>query len=133
MANESPRTVSQETTESVTTNDKTNPRPSTGTFSSAINTAALTTAQGEVKQKINTKNNILMGLYLNPQGDYTKRGNAKKVQEISKARGFVCAKGERGCGVGFCYMTGGGGKGLPLSSIMNRERGGQNIAIKSVT
>ena len=133
MANESLPTVSQETTESVTINDKTNPRPSTGTFSSAINTAALTTAQGEVKQKINTKNNILMGLYLNPQGDYTKRGNAKKVQEISKARGFVCAKGERGWGVEFCYMTGWGGKGLPLCSVMKRERGGQNIAIKYVT
>ena len=36
-----------------------------------------------------------MRLYWNPQGDYTKRGNAKKVQDISKARGFVCAKGER--------------------------------------
>ena len=98
MANESLLTVSQETTESVTINDRTNPRTLTVTFSSAINTAALTTAQGEVKQKINTKNNILMGLYLNPQGDYTKRGNANKVQDIFKARGFVCAKGERAWG-----------------------------------
>ena len=77
------------------------PSTLTGTFSSVINTAALTTAQGEVKRKINTKNNMLMGLYWNPQGDYTKRGNAKKVQDIPKARGFVCAKGERGWGVEF--------------------------------
>ena len=45
-----------------------------------------------------------MGLYWNPQGDYTKRGNAKKVQDISKARGFVCAKGERGWG-GRVFVT----------------------------
>ena len=45
----------------------------------------------------------------------------------------MCAKRERGWELEFCYMTGGGGKGLPLCSVMKRERGDQNIAIKSVT
>ena len=98
MANESPRTVSQETTESVTTNDKTNPRPSTGTFSSAINTAALTTAQGEVKQKINTKNNILMGLYLNPQGDYSREVTLRKYKKYLKPEVLCVRRGKEGVG-----------------------------------
>ena len=96
MANESPRTVSQETTESVTTNDKTNPRPSTGTFSSAINTAALTTAQGEVKQNINTNSNILMGLYLNPQGDYSREVTLTKYMKYLKPEVLCVRRGKEG-------------------------------------
>ena len=98
MANESPRTVSQETTESVTTNDKTNPRPSTGTFSSAINTAALTTAQGEVKQNINTKSNILMGLYLNPQGYHSREVTLRKYKKYLKPEVLCVRRGKEGVG-----------------------------------
>ena len=98
MANESLPTVSQKTTESVTINDKTNPRPSTGTFSSAINTAALTTAQGEVKQKINTKSNILMGLYLNPQGDYSREVTLRKYKKYLKPEVLCVRRGKEGGG-----------------------------------
>ena len=63
MTNESLPTISQETTESVTTNDKTNPQPSTETPLSTNNTATRTPAQDEVKQKINTESNILAGSY----------------------------------------------------------------------
>ena len=53
MTNESLLTISQEITESVTTNDKSNPQPSIETPVCTTNTAAPTPAQEEVKQKIN--------------------------------------------------------------------------------
>ena len=62
VTNESLPTVSQETTESVTINDRTNPQPSTET-PPTTNTAAPTHAQEKVKQKISTENDILVGLY----------------------------------------------------------------------
>ena len=62
MANESVLTESQETTQSVTINDRTNLQTSTGTFSSVINTAALTTAQG----KLNNQKQYTDGLILEP-------------------------------------------------------------------
>ena len=62
MTNESLSTKSQETTESVTINDKTKPHPSTEAPPSTTNTAAPTPPQEEVKQKINIENDILMGL-----------------------------------------------------------------------
>ena len=63
VVNESLPTRSQEITESVTINDKTNPKPSTETPPSATNTVAPTPAQEKVKQKSNTKNDILTDLY----------------------------------------------------------------------
>ena len=45
VTNESLPTISQETTERVTINDKTNPQPATETFPSTTNTAATTPAQ----------------------------------------------------------------------------------------
>ena len=63
MINESLPSISQETTESVTINYKTNPQPSSQTLLSTTNTAASTPAQEEVKQKINTENDVLVGLY----------------------------------------------------------------------
>ena len=98
MPNESLLTVSQETTESVTINDRTNPQTFTVTFSSAINTAALTTAQGEVKQKINTKNNILMGLYLNPQGDQPREVTLRKYKKYLKPEVLCVRRGKEGGG-----------------------------------
>ena len=62
MAKQSLPTISQETTESVTINDKINPQPSTET-PSLTNTATPTPAQKEVKQKIITENEILVGVY----------------------------------------------------------------------
>ena len=62
VTNESLPTVSQETTESVTINDRTNPQPSTET-PPTTNMAAPTRAQEKVKQKISTENDILVGLY----------------------------------------------------------------------
>ena len=53
VTNESLLTISQEITESVTTNDKSNPQPSIETPVCTTNTAAPTPAQEEVKQKIN--------------------------------------------------------------------------------
>ena len=44
-------------------NDKSNPKPSTETPPFTINTAAHTPAQEEAKQKVNTKKDILVGLY----------------------------------------------------------------------
>ena len=55
MANKSLRTISYETSENMTINDKTNPQPSTEILPSNTNTA--------VKQNVNTVNDILMGLY----------------------------------------------------------------------
>ena len=55
-------TISRETTESVTLNDKTNPQPTAETPPSTANTAAPTLAPEEAK-KINTENDILVGLY----------------------------------------------------------------------
>ena len=52
VTNESLPTKSQEATESVTINDKTNPQPSTKTPPSTTNTACSTPAQEEVKQNI---------------------------------------------------------------------------------
>ena len=49
VANESIPTISQETTESVTINDKTNPHSATETPPSTTNTAAPTPDQEEVK------------------------------------------------------------------------------------
>ena len=63
VANESIPTISQETTESVAINDKTNPHSSTETPPSTTNTAAPTPDQEKVKQKISTKNDLLVGLY----------------------------------------------------------------------
>ena len=63
VANESLPTISHETTESVNINDKTNPQPSTEAPPSTTKTAAPTPHQEEVKQKINAKNDILVGLY----------------------------------------------------------------------
>ena len=62
LTNESLPTISQETTERVSINDKTNPQPSKET-PPTNNTAAPTPAQEEIKQKINTENDILVGLY----------------------------------------------------------------------
>ena len=62
LTNESLSTISQETTERVSINDKTNPHPSKET-PPTNNTAAPTPAQEEIKQKINTENDILVGLY----------------------------------------------------------------------
>ena len=61
MTNESLPTISQETTESV--NDKTNPQTSTEIPYSTTNTVAPSPVQEEVKQTINTENDILVGLY----------------------------------------------------------------------
>ena len=47
-------TIGQETPESVTTNYKANPQPSTETPPSTTNTPAPTPAQEKVKQKVNT-------------------------------------------------------------------------------
>ena len=63
VENESLPTISQETSESVTINDKTNPQPSTETPPSTTNTVAPTPAQEEVKQKINNENDVLVALY----------------------------------------------------------------------
>ena len=63
VVNESLSIISEETTESVTINDKTNPPLSTETPPSTTNTATPTPAQDEVTKKINTKNDILVGLY----------------------------------------------------------------------
>ena len=54
MTNESLPTISQETTESVTINVKTNLQLSTET-PPTTNTAAPTPAQEEIKQKVNTE------------------------------------------------------------------------------
>ena len=62
VANKSLPAISQEI-ESVNINDKTNLTPSTETPLSTTNNTAPTLAQEEVKQKINTENNILVGLY----------------------------------------------------------------------
>ena len=62
VTNETHPTTSQETTESVSIYDKNNHQLSTET-PSTTNTAALTSAQEEVKQNINTENDILVDLY----------------------------------------------------------------------
>ena len=61
VTNESLQTTSQETTESVTINDKN--QLTTLNRNTFFYTAAPTPAQDEVKQKINTENDILVGLY----------------------------------------------------------------------
>ena len=63
VVNESLPTISKETTKSATINDKTTTQPSTETPPSTTNTAAPISAQEKVKQKINTENDILVGLY----------------------------------------------------------------------
>ena len=63
MTNESFSTISQGTTESVTINEKTNLQPSTKTLPSTTDTAAPTPAQEEVKQNINTENDMQVGLF----------------------------------------------------------------------
>ena len=63
MTNESLPTISQETTEIVTINDKTNPQTSTEKPPSNIITAAPTPAQEEVKQEFSNQNDIVVGLY----------------------------------------------------------------------
>ena len=60
VVNESLPTISQETNERVTINYKSNSQPLTETPVSTTNTAA---AQEEVKRKINTENDILVGLF----------------------------------------------------------------------
>ena len=60
VVNESLPTTSQETNERVTINYKSNSQPLTETPVSTTNTAA---AQEEVKRKINTENDILVGLF----------------------------------------------------------------------
>ena len=54
VTNVSLPTIDQETPESVTTNYKANPQPSTETPHSTTNTPAPTPAQEKVKQKVNT-------------------------------------------------------------------------------
>ena len=63
MTNESFSTISQVTTESVTINEKTNLQSSTKTLPSTTDTAAPTPAQEEVKQNINTENDMQVGLF----------------------------------------------------------------------
>ena len=65
VTNESLPAKSQQTTESVIINDKTNSSLSAETPPSTTNTAAPTPAQEKVKQNINIKNDILVGLYQN--------------------------------------------------------------------
>ena len=79
LTNESLPIETQEATESVTINDKTNPQLSTETPTSTTNTAAPTPAQEEVKQKIYIENDILMGLYQKPDLVQLSKGDLKEI------------------------------------------------------
>ena len=80
MTNESLAIISQETTKSVTINDETHPKPSTETPPSTFNTAAPNPAQEKVKQKINTENNILVGLYQKRDLGQLSQGDCKEIR-----------------------------------------------------
>ena len=80
VTNESLPIISQEATKSVAINDKTHPKPSTETALSTFNTAAPNPAQEKVKQKINTENNILVGLYQKRDFVQLSQGDCKEIR-----------------------------------------------------
>ena len=78
VTKESLQTKSQETTESVTINDKSKPQPSTKT-PPTTSTAAPTPAQEEVKQKINIAHDILVSLYRKRDFEQLSQSDRKEI------------------------------------------------------
>ena len=101
VANESLPTISQETI------DKTNPQPSTETPPFTTSTAAPTPAQEEVKQKINTGKDILVGfdrkrdlwqLTQSDRKEITSRKSTLRKYKADLKPEVLCVRG-RGGGV----------------------------------
>ena len=103
VASESLPTISQETTESATINDKVNPQPLTETPPSIINTATPMPAHKEVKQKIITENDILVGLYqrrdllqLSQSKEITARQATLRKYKADLKSEVLCVQEEKG-------------------------------------
>ena len=125
VANESLLTISPETTESATINDKIKPQTLTETPPSIINTATPAPVHKEVKQKIITENDILVGLYQrrdllqlsqSDRKEITTRQETLRKYKADLKSEVLCVQEEKG--YSFCYVTGERGKGLLLRPIM---------------